>query len=95
MPNEPGVVLVKPWGKDQGNYVRLNESDFDPAVHVKVGEDGNPIEPAAEDGDGPDALRAAKGPGGRWFVKRGKETVAGPFATEDEARAAADKEIGG
>lgn len=34
--------------------------------------------------------RVTKGPGGKWFVKRGKETVAGGFDTEAEAQAALD-----
>lgn len=33
-------------------------------------------------------LRVGKGPRGAWYVKRGKENVAGPFETEDEAVAA-------
>lgn len=24
------TVKVKPWGKDQGDYVEINQSDFDP-----------------------------------------------------------------
>jgi hypothetical protein len=27
------VVRVKPWGEGQGAFVRINESDFDPAKH--------------------------------------------------------------
>lgn len=27
------TVKVKPWGKDQGAFVEINEADFDPAVH--------------------------------------------------------------
>lgn len=29
------VIKVKPWGKDQGEYVLINAEDFDAAVHVK------------------------------------------------------------
>ena len=29
------TIKVNPWGKDQGEFVLINESDFDPAVHVK------------------------------------------------------------
>ena len=51
-----------------------------PAVH--------PLAPAADD-----ALpRAAKGPGGRWYVKRGKDVISGPYGSEDEANAAAERE---
>lgn len=34
-------------------------------------------------------LTTGKGPGGRWYVKRGKEIVTGPFKTEAEAAKAA------
>ena len=37
------------------------------------------------------SLAAGKGPGGRWYVKRGKEIVSGPYPTEDAASAAAMK----
>ena len=33
-------------------------------------------------------LTTGKGPGGRWYVKRGREIVTGPFKTEAEAEAA-------
>lgn len=29
------IIKVKPWAKDQGDFVLINESDFDPAIHVK------------------------------------------------------------
>jgi len=29
------TIKVKPWGKQQGEFVLINESDFDPSVHVK------------------------------------------------------------
>lgn len=29
------TIRVKPWGKGQGDFVEINESDFDPKVHVK------------------------------------------------------------
>lgn len=28
------TVKVKPWGKDQGEFVEINAEDFDPAVHT-------------------------------------------------------------
>lgn len=31
------TVKVKPWGDDQGDYVLINEGDFDPAVHELFG----------------------------------------------------------
>lgn len=43
--NEPGIVWCKPWGEGQGDYVRVNVSDFDPEVHEQYdptdsGDDG-------------------------------------------------------
>lgn len=32
--DHPKTVKVKPWGQNQGEYVIMNESDFDPARHV-------------------------------------------------------------
>lgn len=32
-------------------------------------------------------LTTGKGPGGKWFVKRGKDRVSGPFETDEEAAA--------
>jgi hypothetical protein len=29
-----GILHVKPWGKDQGDYVRINKEDYDPKVHT-------------------------------------------------------------
>lgn len=27
------TIRVKPWGKDQGDFVVINEADFDPLKH--------------------------------------------------------------
>lgn len=27
------VIKVKPWGKDQGDHVLINEEDFNPDIH--------------------------------------------------------------
>lgn len=32
------TIKVQPWGKDQGDYVLINESDFNPNFHKKLGE---------------------------------------------------------
>ena len=29
------TIKVKPWGKDQGDYVEINAEDFDPKLHKK------------------------------------------------------------
>lgn len=31
---QPKTMRVKPWGEDQGEFVVINEADFDPAVHT-------------------------------------------------------------
>ncbi|WKN20816.1 hypothetical protein [Azotobacter vinelandii] len=45
------TVKVKPWGQDQGEFVLINEDDFDPNVHEL-------LESAAK--DKPSSKRAAK-----------------------------------
>lgn len=30
------TMKVKPWGKRQGDYVLINESDFDPEKHTPI-----------------------------------------------------------
>jgi hypothetical protein len=30
------TIKVKPWGKDQGDFVEINEEDFDAKVHKKL-----------------------------------------------------------
>ena len=32
------VIKVKPWGKDQGNFVFIEEENFDPDFHKKFTE---------------------------------------------------------
>lgn len=32
------TMKVKPWGKDQGEYVLINAADFDPKVHTAFDE---------------------------------------------------------
>lgn len=32
------TVQVKPWGKDQGDFVEINEDDFNPEVHELLGD---------------------------------------------------------
>lgn len=34
------TIKVKPWGKDQGDFVVINKEDFDPDVHELL--DGEP-----------------------------------------------------
>ena len=35
MEDEMDTIKVKPWGKDQGEYVLINAEDFDPTKHQK------------------------------------------------------------
>ena len=39
------TMKVKPWGKDQGDYVLINVVDFDPAFHTA-------FDPLDHDGNG-------------------------------------------
>lgn len=32
-------MKVKPWGKNQGEYVTINVEKFDPEIHKKFGEE--------------------------------------------------------
>jgi hypothetical protein len=41
------TVKVKPWGKDQGEFVEINADDFDPKVHDLVEGESAPA-PARE-----------------------------------------------
>ena len=43
------IILCKPWGKDQGDFVRINAADFDPAVHERYEPSAEPTPPAARD----------------------------------------------
>ena len=36
------IILCKPWGKDQGDFVRINAAEFDPAVHERYEPDAAP-----------------------------------------------------
>ncbi|MBB6306227.1 hypothetical protein [Xanthobacter tagetidis] len=78
----------------------------DPAAAEKAPHDAPPSPPAPpaaprdpldHDGDGRKGgsaplATAGKGPGGRWYVKRAKEIVSGPYPDETAAQAAAEKE---
>lgn len=33
------LLKVKPWGKDQGDYVLIEEEDFDASKHEKLEEE--------------------------------------------------------
>ncbi|WP_443697687.1 hypothetical protein [Pseudomonas sp.] len=32
------TIQVKPWGEGQGDFVEINEQDFDPKVHELLGD---------------------------------------------------------
>lgn len=55
---------------------------------------GEAIQIAAGEPPADPVLTAGKGPGGRWYVKRGKEIVTGPFETQEAAEAAIAGEAG-
>ena len=49
------TIKVKPWGKDQGEFVVINAADFDPKVHSLADGEKAPEPPAGtfdHDGDG-------------------------------------------
>jgi hypothetical protein len=59
------TVKVIPWGEDQGDYVLINDFDFDPYLFVLFEEpaaaDETPVEePAAADSDPAPAKKGAK-----------------------------------
>lgn len=66
------TIKVKPWGEGQGDFVIINEADFDPAVHQRFEAEGGHapaapgLDPFDHDGDGnpggskPKAKRKAK-----------------------------------
>lgn len=79
------VIKVVPWGNGQGDFVLVNEDDFDPNVHKVFGatkaED-------AEIGESDTPLKIGKGPGGRIYIfdmSDGKKIYSGPFETEEAA----------
>lgn len=39
MPNSCPTVKVMPWSESQGDFVEINEEDFDEKVHVLYNED--------------------------------------------------------
>lgn len=41
------TIKVKPWGKDQGEFVEINADDFDPKHHKLIAGESLP-EPVAE-----------------------------------------------
>lgn len=73
----PTVCIVNANAKS--GFTRINESDFDPAIHALFDEAaGKPVEAP---------LKVGKGPQGKFFVKRGKDMVSAGFDTEAEAEA--------
>lgn len=60
------------------------------AIYAPKGAEASPA--GQIETDKPADLAVGKGPGGRFYVKRGKEIVTGPYATAGEAEAALAKE---
>lgn len=54
------TIKVKPWGKDQGDFVVINKTDFDPEVHALLESDAEGAKKAATVAELREAL-AAKG----------------------------------
>lgn len=92
----PKVIIVGNWPAVAEAYRRVGipveyaGTALDTAAMGMV-RHNTPADRAAD----PNApLTAIKGPGGRWFVKRGNEIVTGPFETEADAKKAAGIEGG-
>jgi hypothetical protein len=51
---------------------------------------GEVVSAAEADATGKSDLTVGKGPRGKWYVKRSKEILSGPYETEDEAKARAN-----
>lgn len=43
------TLKVKSWGEGQGDYVLINEADFDPELHELIDEPGKPRAPGIDD----------------------------------------------
>jgi hypothetical protein len=46
------TIKVQPWGESQGDFVNINESDFDENVHTLYKEPKRKGAKAADDGEG-------------------------------------------
>lgn len=84
----PTVRIVYPANKRAG-YANIPAADFDPAIHTLYEPDAKAVGHEAKTDDG---LTVGKGPGGRWFVKRGGRVVTGPYPDKAAAEAAAEGE---
>lgn len=51
------TIQVKPWGDDQGEFVLINEDDFDPSKHERFDPEG--AKKAAPKGPTVEELKAA------------------------------------
>lgn len=54
------TIKVKPWSKDQGEYVEINSADFDPEIHTAFDAPASD-EAAAPEQPKPRAKRRRKG----------------------------------
>jgi hypothetical protein len=48
------TIQVKPWGKDQGDFVTINEDDFDPEKHELLDAEPKPKKSAKASEPKPD-----------------------------------------
>jgi hypothetical protein len=77
-PDDPAVMMTINVGDLRPTHRLWSERHDGPSTLVEISS-------ASEDLP----LRVVRGPRGRWYVKRGAETVAGPFETEAQALDAA------
>ena len=86
-----GLVRVRRDGPRRWHLIDKAKYDAAPDQFIVVDEHGEPIE--ATGGDDAE-LTIGRGPAGRWYVKRGKERIHGPYETEEEANAELAKLVG-
>lgn len=55
-----GTIKVKPWGKDQGEFVEINAADFDPNIHKLADGESAPVAEQAADEPEPSKKPAPK-----------------------------------
>lgn len=52
------LIKVKPWGEGQGDFVHINEEDFNPDFHELLGAEDKPKSAAKVDKAKPEAKSA-------------------------------------
>lgn len=53
------TIKVRPWGKGQGDFVLINEADFNPGFHKRFDEPADPPRPRGRRKGGSDEAESA------------------------------------